>query len=78
MLPNDQVFRFMNYHLRVIFKIFGLGALNPDQATMGEPPPPGSKSRIFRSLTSILFGQLDLSFFNDRKREDTSVAGKGK
>ena len=51
MLPNDPVFRLMNYdvrvfvkryyHLRAFFKIFALALLTgrPCQATMGVPPP---------------------------------------
>ena len=56
MLPNDPVFRFMNYHvrvfvkryyhLRVFFKMFALALFSPDWTPLSgyngsTPPPPG-------------------------------------
>ena len=35
------------------------------------------ESRIFRSLTGILFGPLDLPSFNDCIREETSIDVQG-
>ena len=67
MLPNDPVFRFMNYHvrvfvkryyhLRVFFKMFALALFSPDWTPLsgynGSTPPPGTDLQISRIYLAI-------------------------
>ena len=76
MLPNDEVFRFINchlrvfariyYHLRVIFKIFALGLLNPDWTPLsscnGSTPSPGLKAGKFPDFDTHVSTFVTLSF----------------
>ena len=60
-----------------IFKLLGKIPDTKDSLKRRERSLEMGVSRIFRSLTGILFGPLDLPSFNDCIREETSLDVQG-